>query len=189
MGLEERITTSFQRIARGRSLVRAQSLSAAPRAKKWARNQKILIFLAAEFFRKIIEKSWCHRAGTVLKYTPDTVSRSQHCSFRKVYALKAPNRKVWCVRRNLRRMSNFCRHIQCHIQWNGLRFKDNINKYIHIQYWYDSILISYVYYMVRVCVHTYTVLLYEYVIHITWSECVCVHVRSSDSVALGVWNY
>ena len=121
MGLEERITTSFQRIARGRSLVRAQSLSAAPRAKKWARNQKILIFLAAEFFRKIIEKSWCHRAGAVLKYTPDTVSRSRHCSFRKIYALKTPNRKVWCVRRHIRRMSNFCRHIQWHIQWNGLR--------------------------------------------------------------------
>jgi len=34
MGLEERITTSFGRIARGRSLVRTQSLSAGLRGKK-----------------------------------------------------------------------------------------------------------------------------------------------------------
>ena len=44
MVLEVRITTSFGRIARGRSSVRTQSLPAGLRVKKWVRNQNFPIF-------------------------------------------------------------------------------------------------------------------------------------------------
>ena len=39
------------------------------------------------------EKSWCHRGGTVMKYTRDTVSRPR-CYFpRMIYAINQPNLK------------------------------------------------------------------------------------------------
>ena len=79
MGLEERITTSFERIARGRSLVCTQSLSAGLRGEKWPRNRKFSICFTHESVRKKVRKSWCHRGGTVMKCTRDTVSRPRCC--------------------------------------------------------------------------------------------------------------
>ena len=64
---------------------------------------------------KFSKKSWCHLPGVVTKDTPVTVPRPRNYFSQMIYAIKTPNLKDWCVRRNLRRMKTFCRHIHGHI--------------------------------------------------------------------------
>ena len=118
MVLKGRITTSFGRIARTRSLVSTQSLSAAPRAKNWSRYRIFSIF----FFWRILQKNpWCHRPGSVVKDTSDTVPRPRHRFFHSIYGSKSPNPEDNRARRKFWRISNCCSHVPRHVTQTDLR--------------------------------------------------------------------
>ena len=123
MVLKGRITTSFGRIARTTSLVSTQSLSAAPRTKNWSRYRIFSIF----FFWRILQKNpWCHRPGSVVKDTSDTVPRPRHRFFHSIYGSKSPNPEDNRARSKFWRISNCCSHVPRHVTQTGLRVYRNM---------------------------------------------------------------